>query len=154
MKVCAKCRVLKPVDFFSLDRSTSDGFRSYCRDCAQVYWGIHRAKNKEKLNQKAREYRAKDPSKVRRSVRRSALKTKYRLTEIEFNQLVLKQGNRCAICSREFLPGVQIDVDHVHESNPIKVRGLLCSNCNNGIGRFKDSPEFLQNAIDYLISNS
>lgn len=54
---------------------------------------------------------------------------------------------KCQICYNE----LQLAVDHCHESG--KVRGLLCSNCNNGLGRFKDNLEYLKNAIKYLKEN-
>lgn len=38
--------------------------------------------------------------------------------------------------------------DHCHKTD--KFRGTLCSQCNFGIGSFKDSPEILEKAILYL----
>lgn len=39
-------------------------------------------------------------------------------------------------------------VDHCHDKK--KVRGMLCNNCNTGLGYFKDDTTRLQRAIDYL----
>jgi hypothetical protein len=54
----------------------------------------------------------------------------------------------CIICgSKENLV-----VDHCHEKNII--RGMLCNNCNMGLGHFKDDPELLEFARIYLINYS
>lgn len=50
----------------------------------------------------------------------------------------------CTICGE---PGDQ--VDHCHETG--QVRGLLCVNCNTGLGKFKDDPDLLEFARIYLL---
>lgn len=68
-----------------------------------------------------------------------------------------KQGGRCAICRRTEPIGVtragydgekKWHIDHCHETN--EVRGLLCGECNKGLGQFRDDRVTLQRAIDYL----
>lgn len=39
-------------------------------------------------------------------------------------------------------------IDHCHKTN--KFRGVLCTNCNSGLGAFGDNTEYLKNAIKYL----
>ena len=74
----------------------------------------------------------------------------YGITIDEFHLLVEKQDHKCAICGysdtskKSFFPVV----DHCH--NKGHVRGILCSACNFGIGKFKDDPQLLLNAINYL----
>ena len=74
---------------------------------------------------------------------------------IELSFKLKIQNNVCAICKN---PETAKDkktncvrrmaIDHDHNTGAI--RGLLCSNCNNGLGRFKDSRDYLQSAIKYL----
>ena len=59
-----------------------------------------------------------------------------------------KQKNKCLICSQSFKNNKDCHVDHCHKTN--KLRGLLCGNCNKGLGFFKDSPLFLRQAASYL----
>lgn len=61
--------------------------------------------------------------------------------------LYVKQDARCAICSAEF-PHSELLVDHDHGTG--LVRGLLCRNCNIGLGNFLDSEHLLLKAIEYL----
>lgn len=56
------------------------------------------------------------------------------------------QGRRCAICRAAL--GEKFHVDHCHASS--KVRGLLCSRCNTGLGLFADTPERLRAAASYI----
>ena len=62
------------------------------------------------------------------------------------------QGGKCKICGRQFGAGVLQDViDHDHSTGLI--RGLLCHNCNLGLGSFSDDPARLASAIEYLELN-
>lgn len=76
----------------------------------------------------------------------------YGLTYHSYRRLYELQARRCGICSeiREWdgtgkLPFV---VDHDHATG--KVRGLLCAQCNSGLGFFRDRRDSLINAITYL----
>lgn len=62
----------------------------------------------------------------------------------------------CAICKEPqsvLLKGElkRLAVDHCHKTK--KIRGLLCDNCNKGLGLFKDKPELLNSASEYLRLN-
>lgn len=69
-------------------------------------------------------------------------------SEISYNEMWLKQGGKCAICGKS---EPVLCVDHCHKTQ--YVRGLLCSNCNSGIGFLKDSPELVLKALKYLVSH-
>lgn len=71
------------------------------------------------------------------------------LTEEEYEAMRERQGGVCAICGEKSKNG-RLAVDHVH--GPNTVRGLLCSLCNTGLGLFKDDPDRLAAAIEYLKS--
>lgn len=73
-------------------------------------------------------------------------KHRYGLTKEQYDEALAKQGGRCAICRKE---GEVLEVDHDHKTN--LVRGLLCHNCNVGLGHFKDSRHRLIDASAYLI---
>lgn len=69
------------------------------------------------------------------------------------NRKLLQVGMKeftCAICGvSELDSGRQLSWDHDHNSGFF--RGLLCSNCNTGLGMFKDDVHILLKAIEYLI---
>jgi hypothetical protein len=73
------------------------------------------------------------------------LMTNYGITYHEYMEMWRKQLGHCAICG---ILGKRLHIDHSHTTG--KIRGLLCTNCNRGIGYFQDNPEFLRNAASYL----
>ena len=84
------------------------------------------------------------------------LKRKYGLTIIQYEELKIKQNNRCAICarppSRANFREMVLHVDHDHETG--KVRGLLCAKCNRLVGLAYNKSEILTKASDYLKKTS
>lgn len=75
----------------------------------------------------------------------------FNLSPHDYDAMVTFQNGRCAICLT--VPrNRRLAVDHCHKSG--KVRQLLCSNCNTGLGFFADNPETLQRAAKYLSAHS
>lgn len=73
----------------------------------------------------------------------------YGLTVDQYEQMLIDHENCCAICSAPFgINPRNVHVDHCHTTG--KVRGLLCPDCNRGIGLFRDSIEILTRAVNYL----
>lgn len=75
---------------------------------------------------------------------------KYKIPADVKQHMFTMQEGRCAICKKELtLWGkTGAHLDHCHKTG--KLRQLLCSACNTGLGQFKDSPILLQTAITYL----
>jgi hypothetical protein len=122
-----------------------------------------REANRDRMTALARRHREKDPERYRRyhqehyrankpraiaqaRVRKLA---RYGLTPLQFAQLLADQKGACAICQE---PMKSPRVDHCHKSGA--VRGLLCMQCNSGLGMFADNPAVLIRAADYLIKSS
>jgi len=81
---------------------------------------------------------------VKKSIKRKWLKDSYGITVDQFDELKRKQNNQCLICGQS----KKLVVDHCHSNG--HVRGLLCSNCNSGIGLLGEDVSNLKNAIKYL----
>lgn len=73
---------------------------------------------------------------------------KYGISPEQYLSLYKQQEGKCKICGAELPDGEYLHVDHDKETG--EVRGLLCRNCNLGLGNFKDNPKILEKAIEYL----
>jgi len=81
------------------------------------------------------------------------LKSTFGITLSEYNALLAKQNGGCAICNKTAEQNKKrLAVDHCHKSN--KIRGLLCSACNQAIGLFKDQIVLMKSAIKYIRKNT
>lgn len=85
---------------------------------------------------------------VSASARRAwRLKARYGMSVSDYEQMYLEQGGRCAICDTAY---PTLCIDHCHKTG--RVRGLLCTQCNTGVGHLRDSVPILNSAIRYLSS--
>ena len=122
-----------------------------CKTCKVILEKYKTCKSKclrcyRKENKKTR---ANTPQAIAKR-RRNKLFGKYKMTMSQYEAMSFKQSGRCAIClttPEDVRYGV-LCVDHCHRTN--KVRGLLCIECNTGIGKFQDKVQMLINAIHYL----
>lgn len=79
--------------------------------------------------------------------RNDRLQRQYSITEEQYEAIFRKQDGRCGICScRQHYQ--RLAVDHDHKTG--MVRGLLCVQCNRGLGRFFDSALRLRAAATYI----
>lgn len=73
----------------------------------------------------------------------------YGINHETYLEMLAEQNGSCKICGcTEEEHGKRLHVDHNHKTG--KVRGLLCSRCNTAIGKFKEDPEIIQKAIEYI----
>lgn len=72
----------------------------------------------------------------------------YGLTPEQYEAMLEAQGQRCAICRTDTPNGKGWQIDHDHATG--RIRGILCTNCNSGLGRFKDDPARFRAAAAYL----
>lgn len=86
-------------------------------------------------------YRARNPEKVKAWSKKFRVRRLYGLTLEQYDEL---KARGCALCGAPD----SLHIDHDHETGI--VRGVLCQNCNRGLGMFRDDPDLLVRAADYL----
>lgn len=149
MKKCTLCEEEKPFSEFYM-RGTNP--QSHCKSCGVVRIRDWRAKNPEKVRKWNRRWTEENRTTERNRV--DHLQHKYGLTLEQYDAMLASQNGACKICN-SFTPGGtsgRFHVDHDHTTG--KIRGLLCHHCNIGLGHFKDDISTLAKAIAYLQDNS
>lgn len=111
-----------------------------------VDWRSGSFAEREKMNVYQRKYRAANLEKVKKAARKNSLK-KYGLTLEDYENLFNSQDGRCAICYMK-QENELLCVDHCHRTS--RVRGLLCRQCNRALGLFRDDPDLLFAAGEYV----
>ena len=109
---------------------------------------------KDRLNARRRYRYATDPEyreKCRaprrgEHARNDRLKLVYGMTPEDYDAILARQNGACAIC--ESKSHRRLCIDHCHSTGT--VRGLLCRDCNLGLGNYQDDPKRLLKAIVYL----
>ena len=109
-----------------------------------------RQKLKDKIDDYNKKYYSENSIKIKVQATKRNRKRLYGISDVEYKELLAKFNNRCGICGTVFSQRGP-DIDHiVLKSGAIKVRGLLCSFCNRGLGYFKDNTDWMSNAIAWL----
>lgn len=122
------------------------------RDHRKKYKAEWNERNRPRLAEMQRARYKADPEKYSNYFRnRHVLKT-YGITQEQYEQMYRDQGGVCAICGA--IPDIhrhgisRLAIDHCHVTG--KVRGLLCNNCNAGMGILGDTVAHLEAAMAYL----
>jgi hypothetical protein len=137
-KTCSRCLTEKCLSEFGKNSQAKDGKYAYCKPC-----------NSEKTKTY---YHNLPPEKRDEYNHRNNLKRKFGLTVEQYQAMLSAQGGVCAICFLGDVEGKRLAVDHCHQTN--NIRGLLCSHCNTGLGKFRDNTTLLASAITYLTSST
>lgn len=118
------------------------------RERSRGYWKKRYAADPQAQHERVQRWRDENPSKSKVMwVRRKGIP----ITVGEYEQMIDDQDGRCAICSSppKDARGLRTpSVDHDH--NTMAVRGLLCRNCNVGLGLLGDDLDSLLRAVEYL----
>ena len=137
MKVCKTCNIEKELDQFPKGKGYKDGVRPNCIPCRQEY---ERDSYQEHKHKHPYDYEVDKDRKLKRA---------YGISYQEYQVMLAAQNNGCAICgTTDTGKRKAFHVDHNHTTG--EVRGLLCGNCNSGIGNLRDDIGLLKRAIQYL----
>jgi hypothetical protein len=166
-KVCRACKVNKPFIEYHKDKKVKDGLNLRCKSCRLLKSKQYYEDNRERKKAYQAEYALTHKEAYRANARKWYEKNregKYRDTRLrrtygisleEYNKMLKEQKGVCDICGREeraihnkSKKVKHLTVDHCHNTG--KVRGLLCSTCNTGIGNLQDNIETVEAALGYL----
>jgi len=131
--LCSCCKIPKTKENTSVNKNR--GFHAYCKLC-------------DKARASKYYYANKHTQRSKNTYRKGRLKYTYNITPEEYEKMFIQQKGCCAICINPCEQNKHLYIDHCHVTG--KIRGLLCNNCNLGIGNLKHDISILQNAIKYL----
>lgn len=137
---------------------TAKAYYAIHRDQKLAYSKAYNVAHREKLNAAKRAHYAAHREQRRtlgrayqalhrKEQRNRDLKKEYGITLQEFNNLLIKQCGQCALCRKPIF-GRECCMDHDHNTN--RIREILCSECNRGLGAFRDSSTLLRLAAEYI----
>lgn len=158
VKTCGGCGVGKPVEDFHWKNKSRGERQSRCAECAKAVAKAWHHGNRDRARENSRRWREENPERDAEIKRRwnqkhgraASLGRLYGMSLADYDDLLAKQGGVCAICQTA-VPGSgrkHFSVDHDHATGV--VRGLLCNDCNRGLGLLGDGIERLTAAAAYL----
>lgn len=152
---CYVCKRFQVASKFRACPTRSTGIRSSCLNCEPIEYAAYESRRKS-------EGRKRGPggtstgrhAKIHAERRAHSywLWYSYRISVAEYDAMLDAQNGVCAICegppNGSGSKNGRFHVDHNERTG--QVRGLLCGNCNHGLGKFCDDPKRLRRAAKYL----
>lgn len=139
--LCSRCKERRPAVAFLPSVAAKEGRQSggYCRECRRATRDLKREYDRARWLNPAYPARQRD----------KWLRRLYGIDLAQYQALLARQGGRCACCGIDRDDGARgFSVDHDHVTG--EIRGLLCVNCNVGIGALGDDATGVRRALVYL----
>ena len=145
MKVCSKCNVEKELDAFRFHKN-KQCYANTCKSCNYERDSAKRKARGDAYNATARAWRKTPKGMI--SNRRGGWK-RNGIDPDKAEAYLLAHHGLCDLCGKNVeANGKALAIDHCHETGDI--RGMLCSNCNRGIGLLRDDYELIKKAALYV----
>jgi len=150
VKVCKRCKEEKELVQFSKDKREKDNHMLYCKSCEKTRQAVYREKFPEKARSGVKACWEVNRQKYYNSHSANMLFKKYKLTIPQYTDMVDACKGVCSLCERPFGVSAYTKpvVDHCHASGA--TRGIICRQCNIGLGAFRDNTTSMTKAIEYL----
>jgi hypothetical protein len=159
-RICTNpnCSQINPqsITAFSVDNRAKSKLQSRCKTCRSIF--NKEVEHNQVAKTQSKEWRKTHPKEIKAfKYQKYWPNLTYEQSLLEYDKLMLRQNNLCAICGKPETVRHQqgtlrnLAIDHCHATG--KVRGLLCSRCNLGLGMFKDEVALLEKTIDYLVNS-
>lgn len=156
-----KCREVKKQSYREYTRRWAEKNQQHVQEYAQKHYIENkqrhlergeewRKQNRESDNQRRYKHYVENKQ-VHDEARWRHYMKRHGMTLNDYENMLSKQDGKCAICGSHKSGkknSNRLSIDHCHKTG--KVRGLLCQQCNLGIGCLKDDITILENALAYL----
>lgn len=126
-RICNHCKTEKPVSDLVPSKKYKGGYMPLCKGCRNDYW---------------KNLRATNPDHNRRQIDRvvrSRMFSSYSMRQADYDKMVEDHGDSCALChTKDGGRGNRFrtwNIDHCHDT--LRVRGLLCHDCNIKLGHYE-----------------
>lgn len=175
MKRCNGCGEEKPYAEFSARGDRGGRPRSRCKACESQAAAEHARRNRaatnaarrarsaqataeggealEKRRAYQRRWREENYARYRAAVEEAGLRKRYGMGRVELEAMLAAQGGKCLLCERAVTWETR-HVDHIDTPRGPVVRGILCGECNTGLGKFREDAALLRRAAEYVAAHS
>ena len=146
LRICKTCGKEKAHNDFPKHKGYKECIRPHCIECRREKELAYHHKHKNDETKSYKYDKAKDKNKK--------LMSAYNITFEEYKTMIEVQDYKCCICGDILNTDLKkrlAPVDHCHKTG--RIRGILCKDCNVGLGSFKDDIDVMNSAIQYIAAN-